>query len=252
MPWRAVSRAAPPGPSCPRGRSHRRACTRPGPTRPRAAGSIAFWSRCAPWWSATSCASSATSPAGARVLEVGAGDGRFVSRLRAAGFEAEGIEPSEGGVRVARARGARVARAALEERGPRARKPRRGDRLARARAPGRSGWGPGADRHLVAPGRPRRGRLSQPGQPPGPNRWRSVVSSGRAAPPDPLHRDRVAPAARALQVPAGTDQPPPRGAESARDVADAAQSADAGPRRGVPGAEAGPRTANPGSDATWR
>ena len=54
-------------------------------------------------------------PRGARVLEVGAGDGRFVLRLRAAGFEAEGIEPSEGGVRVARARGARVARAALDE-----------------------------------------------------------------------------------------------------------------------------------------
>ena len=54
-------------------------------------------------------------PRGARVLEVGAGDGRFVSRLRAAGFEATGIEPSEGGVRMARARGARVERAALEE-----------------------------------------------------------------------------------------------------------------------------------------
>ncbi len=54
-------------------------------------------------------------PRGADVLEVGAGDGRFVSRLRAAGFEARGIEPSEGGVRMARARGARVEQAALEE-----------------------------------------------------------------------------------------------------------------------------------------
>ncbi|MEK6326325.1 MAG: class I SAM-dependent methyltransferase [Actinomycetota bacterium] len=54
-------------------------------------------------------------PRGARVLEVGAGDGRFVSRLRAAGFEAAGIEPSEAGVLRARARGARVERAALEE-----------------------------------------------------------------------------------------------------------------------------------------
>jgi len=49
------------------------------------------------------------------VLEVGAGDGRFVSRLRAAGLEAKGIEPSEGGVRIARARAAPVERAALEE-----------------------------------------------------------------------------------------------------------------------------------------
>ena len=54
-------------------------------------------------------------PRGARVLEVGAGDGRFVSRLRAAGFEASGIEPSEGGARMARARAAPVERAALEE-----------------------------------------------------------------------------------------------------------------------------------------
>jgi SAM-dependent methyltransferase len=54
-------------------------------------------------------------PPGARVLEVGAGDGRFVLRLQAAGFEARGIEPSEGGVRRARARSAPVERAALEE-----------------------------------------------------------------------------------------------------------------------------------------
>jgi 2-polyprenyl-3-methyl-5-hydroxy-6-metoxy-1,4-benzoquinol methylase len=54
-------------------------------------------------------------PPGSRVLEVGAGDGRFVSRLRAAGLEATGIEPSEGGVRMARARAAPVERATLEE-----------------------------------------------------------------------------------------------------------------------------------------
>ena len=54
-------------------------------------------------------------PPGARVLEVGAGDGRFVSRLRAAGLEARGIEPSEGGVRMARARAAPVERGTEEE-----------------------------------------------------------------------------------------------------------------------------------------
>jgi SAM-dependent methyltransferase len=54
-------------------------------------------------------------PRGARVLEVGAGDGRFVSRLRDAGFDATGIEPSEGAVRMARARAAPVEHAALEE-----------------------------------------------------------------------------------------------------------------------------------------
>jgi SAM-dependent methyltransferase len=54
-------------------------------------------------------------PSGARVLEVGAGDGRFVSRLRAAGFDASGIEPSGAGVRLARARAAPVEHAAVEE-----------------------------------------------------------------------------------------------------------------------------------------
>src|SRR4051794_10703537 len=54
-------------------------------------------------------------PPGARILEVGAGDGRFVARLRAAGFDASGIEPSARGADTARARGAPVRRAALEE-----------------------------------------------------------------------------------------------------------------------------------------
>jgi len=54
---------------------------------------------------------------GAHVLDVGAGDGRFVSRLRAAGFDARGIEPSERGVRLARAGGAPVERATVEEAG---------------------------------------------------------------------------------------------------------------------------------------
>ena len=54
-------------------------------------------------------------PPGSRVLEVGAGDGRFTSRLVAAGFDASGIEPSEGGARMAGARGAPVQRATVEE-----------------------------------------------------------------------------------------------------------------------------------------
>jgi SAM-dependent methyltransferase len=49
------------------------------------------------------------------MLEVGAGDGRFVSRLAAAGFEARGIEPSASGARLAHSRGAPVERATLEE-----------------------------------------------------------------------------------------------------------------------------------------
>jgi SAM-dependent methyltransferase len=54
-------------------------------------------------------------PPGARIVEVGAGDGRFVARLRAAGFDASGIEPSASAAEAARARGAPVSEAALEE-----------------------------------------------------------------------------------------------------------------------------------------
>lgn len=52
---------------------------------------------------------------GSRVLELGAGDGRFVSRLTGAGLQASGIEPSDGAVAAARARGARVERATVED-----------------------------------------------------------------------------------------------------------------------------------------
>jgi SAM-dependent methyltransferase len=54
-------------------------------------------------------------PAGARVVEVGAGDGSFVARLRAAGLDARGVEPSRRGVALAEARGAPVERAGLDD-----------------------------------------------------------------------------------------------------------------------------------------
>lgn len=47
-------------------------------------------------------------PPGGRVLEIGAGDGRFVARLARAGYEARGIEPSASGVAAAAALGAEV------------------------------------------------------------------------------------------------------------------------------------------------
>ncbi len=52
---------------------------------------------------------------GSSVLEVGAGDGRFASRLAASGFAARGIEPSASGAQMARASGAPVERATVEE-----------------------------------------------------------------------------------------------------------------------------------------
>ncbi len=161
---------------------------------------------------------------GSRVLELGAGDGRFVSRLtqcrvRRAGSRALG----GGGGGGAGSRGPGGARHGRGAR-PRAGEPRRGRRLARARAPARSGWDPGRDRTMVAPGWPCRRRLPQPGQPPSPDRRRSMVSPGRASPSDALHCDRAPAAARALRLSARAGQSRGRGAESARHVADAAES----------------------------
>lgn len=52
---------------------------------------------------------------GARVLDAGAGRGRFVAALRAAGFDARGIDASERSVTLADAAGAPVARASIGE-----------------------------------------------------------------------------------------------------------------------------------------
>jgi SAM-dependent methyltransferase len=53
-------------------------------------------------------------PPGARVLEVGAGDGRLVAGLRAAGHDASGIEPSARAAAAALERGAPVERTGIE------------------------------------------------------------------------------------------------------------------------------------------
>jgi SAM-dependent methyltransferase len=54
-------------------------------------------------------------PRGGRVLEVGAGDGAFVARLAAAGYDARGIEPSPSAGAMASRAGARVRRATAED-----------------------------------------------------------------------------------------------------------------------------------------
>ena len=56
----------------------------------------------------------ASVPQGAWVLEVGAGDGRFVAMLAAAGFEAHGIEPSPSACEAAARIGAPVVNASAE------------------------------------------------------------------------------------------------------------------------------------------
>ncbi len=55
-------------------------------------------------------------PAPARLLDVGAGRGRFVAAARAAGYDARGLEPSEGRVdAAAREHGVELARAGIED-----------------------------------------------------------------------------------------------------------------------------------------
>ncbi len=50
-----------------------------------------------------------------RLLDIGAGRGRFVAQARAAGWEADGIEPSRRGVEGARARGVELQRAGIDD-----------------------------------------------------------------------------------------------------------------------------------------
>ena len=54
-------------------------------------------------------------PPGAMLLDVGAGRGRFVAAAASAGYRAAGIEPSDRGVAAARALGADVRQAGIEE-----------------------------------------------------------------------------------------------------------------------------------------
>jgi SAM-dependent methyltransferase len=53
----------------------------------------------------------------ARLLDAGAGRGRFVAAAAGAGYDATGLEPSERGAAAARARGARVEQAGIEQAG---------------------------------------------------------------------------------------------------------------------------------------
>jgi 2-polyprenyl-3-methyl-5-hydroxy-6-metoxy-1,4-benzoquinol methylase len=55
------------------------------------------------------------SPGPSRLLDVGAGRGRFVAAARAAGYQADGIEPSARGVAGAREIGVVLAQASIEE-----------------------------------------------------------------------------------------------------------------------------------------
>jgi SAM-dependent methyltransferase len=50
-----------------------------------------------------------------RLLDIGAGRGRFVAQARAAGWEADGIEPSLRGVEGARARGVELQQAGIDD-----------------------------------------------------------------------------------------------------------------------------------------
>ncbi len=50
-----------------------------------------------------------------RLLDIGAGRGRFVAQARAAGWDAEGIEPSQRGVQGARAQGIELQQAGIDD-----------------------------------------------------------------------------------------------------------------------------------------
>ncbi len=178
---------------------------------------------------------------GSRVLEVGAGDGKLVAAMRAAGLDAHGIDPSPAACAAAAAIGAPVEAVGVDEAElPAGERGRRGH-LARARALRRPRAGAGAGSRLGPRRRRPDRRRPQSRLDPGPDRRRSLVSSGRAPPSHPLHPGRRRRAAGSHRVRGRARPPPARRAESAWHVADAAQSADGAARLRLPGAEARPR-----------
>ena len=134
---------------------------------------------------------------GSRVLEVGAGDGKLVAMMREAGLDAHGIDPSPAACAAARAIGVEVANVGVGE-----------AELEPASEDAVVLWhalehldDPAAAleriRSWLRPGRHAGGRRPQPRLGPGPDRRRSVVSSGRAPPPHPPDRRGRLGAARA-------------------------------------------------------
>ena len=96
-------------------------------------------------------------------------------------------------------------------------------------------------RDWLAPGGPADRRRPRPRQPPGADRRRSLVSSGRAPPPHPLHPPRPRQPARARRPARGPGPPPAGRAESARHVADPAQPPHRRARLRLPADQARPR-----------
>ena len=165
-------------------------------------------------------------PRGSRVLEVGAGDGKLVAAMRAAGLDARGIDPSPAACAAAAALGVEVANAGVDEAEVEPASPRTpscsGTRSSTSTIPparwrGSARWTRPAGAIVVAVPNLASWQAR--------DRRRSLVSSGRAAPPHPLHPGGDHGAARAQRLP-GRAHPPPAGrAESPRDVADPAQPA---------------------------
>ena len=178
---------------------------------------------------------------GSRVLEVGAGDGKLVAAMRAAGLDARGIDPSPAACAAARSIGVEVANVGIDEAElPAASEDavvvwhalehldRPGEALARIR-----GWlRPGGSLVVAVP------NLASLQARIGGDRWFHQDV--------PRHRVHLTPAgvdraARAQRLSGRAGAPRAGRAESARDVADAAQPPDARARLRLPGAQARPR-----------
>ena len=134
--------------------------------------------------------SSHSIPPGARVLEIGAGDGKLVAADARRGLDAHGIDPSpaardaapRSGSRCERRRSTRPSSAAASEDAVVA--------LARARALRRPGRARSGGSALGARRRHAGRRGPEPRRRAGADRRRPLVSPGRAPPPHPLHPRR--------------------------------------------------------------
>ena len=192
---------------------------------------------------------------GARVLEVGAGDGKLVALMRAAGLDARGIDPSPAACAAARAQ---------RGRGDLRRRRRRGARAGRARTRSSSGT-----RSSISTTRPRRWSGSAAGCDPAGRWWSRCPTWARSRPGSAAidgfirtfpatARTSPRPAPPALLERTGyrarAGAPPAGRAEPARHVADAAQPAHRANATSPSGCSSA-TSARPGpaaAAATWR
>ncbi len=164
-------------------------------------------------------------PPGGRIVDAGAGQGRFVAAARAAGYDAIGLEPARRGLERAAATGVALIPAGIEDaaiEGGSVDAVTVWHVLEHLEDPAKA---LARMRDWLVPGRRAAPGCAQPGQLAGAGGRRPVVSPRRPAPPHPFHRRRRrgAPAAVAVspcrRSATGCSSTTPTGCGSRRSIA---------------------------------